>query len=74
MVFVIYSPKLYEELHILTPLKKKTLQSVDLQGLFLYILMCTQRDSNSYRRYRKPKFYPLNYGCDWLNASNGVQI
>ena len=27
------------------------------------ILLCTRRDSNPYRRYRKPKFYPLNYGC-----------
>lgn len=23
---------------------------------------CSRRDSNPYRRYRKPKFYPLNYG------------
>ena len=26
------------------------------------LLLCSRRDSNSYRWYRKPEFYPLNYG------------
>ena len=24
---------------------------------------CTQQESNLHRRFRKPLFYPLNYGC-----------
>jgi site-specific DNA recombinase len=39
---------------------KKTRQ---IQKIWLCLVWCTRRDSNSYRRYRKPKFYPLNYGC-----------
>lgn len=45
--------------------KIKTLQVIDLQGFvdFYVIILCTRRDSNPYRWYRKPQFYPLNYGC-----------
>lgn len=30
----------------------------------LRCFLCTRRDSNPYRWYRKPEFYPLNYGCN----------
>ncbi len=31
--------------------------------------MCPRRDSNSYRWYRKPKFYPLNYGDNCFSSA-----
>gem|GEM_PF-2086664 len=36
------------------------------------VVLCTRRNSNPYRRYRKPKFYPLNYGCMYRAANIGV--
>lgn len=40
---------------------KKPTNYLSVSGLLLLVL-CARRDSNPYRWYRKPKFYPLNYG------------
>ena len=37
-----------------------------------YFMKCPRRESNPHHRFRKPAFYPLNYGDFFLSAIYGV--
>ena len=43
------------------PYKKHNSLTI-IQSVSYLLKLCARRDSNPYRWYRKPKFYPLNYG------------